>query len=113
MSLFDINNCVNCGAPHYITSPNEPTHISFYCFKCRKERECSNFKNYGWCPDPKCQLEQSSITYKYPSSYRLGMNMICNRCDSNNTKSKETSHLDGEIETFTYKVVCLDCGHEQ
>ncbi len=59
------------------------------------------------------KLEQSTSTYKYSISYRLDMNTICNRCDSNNTTLEEQIHRDGEVDTFIYRVKCLDCGHEQ
>ena len=58
--------------------------------------------------------EQSIIIVKYSVSYRLVMsNTICNKCDSSNTTIKESSHKDGEVDTYIYKVLCMDCGHEQ
>ena len=58
-------------------------------------------------------LLQCCAPVKYSMSHRLDMNTICNRCDSNNTTVEEKGHRDGEVDTYTYKVKCLDCGHEQ
>ena len=71
----------------------------------------------SWDKRINMNLEQSIITVKYSMSYRLvmsnTMNTICNRCDSSNTRIKETNHKDGEVDTYIYKIICLDCGHEQ